>query len=302
MAEEHNNKPKHAKFIIAILIATAVSLLVAAAGSSGGARTQIAGMDLPVLMFCVLLSFAINWLMFLPSFLAQTEHYFDLTGSLTFITIALSALLLTADLDSRSILLASLICLWALRLGSFLFLRVKRDGSDGRFDTIKPVFSRFLLTWTLQALWVFVTSAAALTAITGGIRVPLGAFAWAGLTLWVIGMLIEITADIQKRHFRAAAGNKDRFITTGLWAWSRHPNYFGEILIWIGVALIALPVLSGWQYATMISPIFVVLLLTRISGIPMLEARAEKRWGDDETYQAYKARTPVLLPRPPKAA
>ena len=302
MAEEQNNKPKHAKFMIAILVATVVSLLVAAAGSAGGARTQIAGITLPVLMFCVLLSFAINWLMFLPSFLAQTEHYFDLTGSLTFITVALSALLLTGDLDARSVRLASLICLWALRLGSFLFLRVKKDGSDGRFDAIKPVFSRFLLTWTLQALWVFVTSAAALAAITGGIRVPLGVLAWVGLALWVIGMLIEMTADIQKRRFRANPANKDQFINTGLWAWSRHPNYFGEILLWSGVALIALPVLSGWQYVTLISPVFVVMLLTRISGIPMLEARADKRWGDDSAYQAYKARTAVLIPRPPKAA
>ncbi|ALO44990.1 DUF1295 domain-containing protein [Pseudohongiella spirulinae] len=301
MAEEQNNKPKHAKFMIAILVATVVSLLVAAAGSAGGARTQIAGITLPVLMFCVLLSFAINWLMFLPSFLAQTEHYFDLTGSLTFITVALSALLLTADLDARSVLLASLICLWALRLGSFLFLRVKKDGSDGRFDPIKPVFSRFLLTWTLQALWVFVTSAAALTAITGGIRIPLGMLAWTGLILWVIGMLIEMTADTQKRRFRANPDNKGKFIASGLWAWSRHPNYFGEILLWIGIALIALPVLSGWQYVTLISPVFVVLLLTRISGIPMLEARADKRWGNDSGYLSYKEKTSILVPLPPKA-
>ena len=100
--------------------------------------------------------------------------------------------------------------------------------------------------------------------------------------------------------FRADPANEGRFITTGLWAWSRHPNYFGEILLWAGIALIAFPVLQGAQLATLISPVFVFVLLTRISGVPLLESRGKKRWGDEPAYQEYKARTPVLWPRPPR--
>jgi steroid 5-alpha reductase family enzyme len=296
----HSNQPRQGKFFIFIAIATLLAALIAIAAGQGGASTSIAGIELTVVMLCAVVAFAVNWLIFVPSFLAQTEHYFDLTGGLTFITVALIALFQTPDIDYRSLLLAMLICIWALRLSSFLFLRVKQDGSDGRFDAIKPNFGRFMLTWTLQAFWVFVTSAAALAAITGGLRAPMDTVAWAGLAMWVIGMLIEMRADRQKRTFRKKPENDGRFITTGLWAWSRHPNYFGEIVLWLGVTLIALPVLSGWQYVTLVSPVFVVLLLTRVSGIPMLEARADKRWGHDAEYQAYKARTSLLIPRPPK--
>jgi steroid 5-alpha reductase family enzyme len=117
------------------------------------------------------------------------------------------------------------------------------------------------------------------------------------LFVWIVGFTVEVVSDRQKRRFRQDPANAGRFITTGLWAWSRHPNYFGEIVLWLGIALIALPALSGWQYVTLISPLFVYLLLSRVSGIPPLESRAEERWGNDPEFQAYKARTPVLFPR-----
>jgi steroid 5-alpha reductase family enzyme len=130
---------------------------------------------------------------------------------------------------------------------------------------------------------------------------PLGAFAALGTLAWAAGFVIEVVSDGQKRRFRDDPANRGRFIQSGLWAWSRHPNYFGEILLWSGIAMVALPALSGWQHATLISPIFVYVLLTRISGIPMLESRARKRWGDEPEYRAYKARTPSLLLRRPRA-
>jgi steroid 5-alpha reductase family enzyme len=128
-----------------------------------------------------------------------------------------------------------------------------------------------------------------------------GALAALGTAVWIAGFAIEAIADRQKGIFRADPANRDRFIATGLWAWSRHPNYCGEITLWIGVALIAVPALSGWQLVTLISPLFVYVLLTRISGIPLLESRSDEKWGDDSEYQAYKAHTPVLWLRPPSS-
>ncbi len=121
-----------------------------------------------------------------------------------------------------------------------------------------------------------------------------------GIVVWVAGFAIEVIADQQKSTFKRNPANAGRYITTGLWAWSRHPNYFGEITLWTGIAIIALPILEGWRWVTLISPVFVFLLLTRVSGIPMLEARGKKRWGDEEAYQAYTRNTPVLVPRPPR--
>jgi len=109
-----------------------------------------------------------------------------------------------------------------------------------------------------------------------------------------------VVADRQKSHFKADSQNDGRFINTGLWSWSRHPNYFGEIVLWIGVAVITLPVLQGWQWLTLISPVFITLLLTRISGVPMLEARADEKWGGQEDYEIYKRSTSVPIPWPPK--
>ena len=198
----------------------------------------------------------------------------------------------------RSPVEEALVAIWAVRLGSFLFRRIRADGVDGRFDALKPDFLRFLMTWTLQGLWVYITYAAGLAAMTSVNNVPIDAWAIAGAGLWMIGFWIEVTADRQKTAFRAVPENRDKFINTGLWAWSRHPNYFGEILLWCGIMLIAIPVLEGMQYATLISPIFVIVLLTKISGVRMLENRAEKLWGNDPEYQQYKAKTPTLIPLP----
>ena len=280
--------------LIALLVVILVGLGVAWAGSQGGASA----FGIPIFAFSVGLVFLIQWLGFIAAYLLQTEKFFDLTGSITYISVTIIAVLLSPMVDGRSILLLVLVVIWAGRLGTFLFRRIQRAGKDARFDDIKPSFIRFLNTWTLQGLWVTFTSAAALAAITTATRKELGLFALIGFLVWAFGFAIEATADAQKNRFRADPENKGKFIHTGLWARSRHPNYFGEIVLWIGVAVIALPILRGWQWVTLISPIFVTLLLTRISGVPMLEKRADEKWGGQEDYEAYKARTPVLILRP----
>ncbi len=279
--------------LILFPILVLIGVLVALAGSQGGAA--IAGM--PVFALVVGLAFLIQWLVFIPSYRMQTEKFFDLTGSLTYISLTLMAALLSANLDIRSLLLAALVIAWALRLGTFLFRRVHKAGKDDRFDEIKPSFFRFLNVWTIQALWVTFTAAAALVAITTSVRKELDLFAIVGALVWVFGFAIEVAADSQKSRFNADPSNKGKFIQTGLWSRSRHPNYFGEIVLWIGIAIIALPVLQGWQWVALISPIFVTLLLTRVSGIPLLEKKADQKWGGQAEYEEYKKRTPVLIPR-----
>jgi steroid 5-alpha reductase family enzyme len=280
--------------LIAFPAVILIGLGIAWAGSMGGASV----LGIPIFALSVGLAFAIQWLAFILAYLLQTESFFDLTGSLTYISVTVVALLLSPVVDGRSILLLALVAIWAARLGAFLFRRIRKAGKDTRFDEIKPSFIRFLNTWTLQGLWVTFTLAAALAAITATTRKELDVFAVIGFLVWVFGFAFEVTADTQKSRFRADPNNKGKFIHTGLWSWSRHPNYFGEIVLWVGVAIIALPVLRGWQWVTLISPVFVALLITRISGVPLLEKQADERWGGQEEYEAYKERTPVLIPRP----
>lgn len=278
---------------------TLAAIAVGAGIALAGAQSSALWHGWPLFVLCALWAYTVQWVIFVPSFLAHTEHYFDLTGSLTYLSVTAFALW-AGNGDMRATVIAVLVAIWALRLGSFLFMRVKQDGSDGRFDELKFSLPRFLMTWTLQGLWVFLTLAAALAAMTSAASVPMGPVAWVGVALWVLGFAIEATADAQKRKFKTDPANAGRFITTGLWAWSRHPNYFGEITLWFGIALIASETLTGWSWVTMISPVFVFILLNYISGVPLLESRGKKRWGDDPAYQAYKARTPVLVPRMPK--
>ncbi len=281
------------KALFVLLILIVIGSLFALAGSQGGAL--FAG--IPLFALLVGFAFLIQWLVFIPSFFQQTEKFFDLTGSLTYISMATIAVLLTPGADARSYLLCVLVLIWAIRLGTFLFGRIKRAGKDDRFDEIKPNFLRFLTVWTIQALWVTFTIAAALIAITAASKKELDLFAILGLLIWLAGFTIEVTADNQKRRFSSDPANKGKFIQTGLWSRSRHPNYFGEILLWVGIVIIALPVFQGWQWVALISPFFVALLLTRVSGVPLLEKKADTKWGGQPDYETYKKNTPVLIPK-----
>jgi len=277
------------------LLAAAVGIGIALAGSQSSVKV----LGLPIFSLAIVAVFLIQWVAFIIAFIQKSERFFDLTGSLTYISVTTLSVFLIPEIDNRSVLLLVLVVIWATRLGTFLFTRIQRVGRDDRFDEIKVSFSRFLLTWTIQGLWVTLTAAAALGAITSTNQKPLGWIGLVGFVVWAVGFFFELLADVQKSAFKANPENKVKFIQTGLWAWSRHPNYFGEIVIWIGVAIIALPVLRGWALLTLISPLWVFLQLTIISGVPMLEKKAEKRWGDQADYQRYKASTPVLIPRPP---
>ena len=277
--------------VLAIGTAILIGVLVAFAGSFGGLRWG----GFPIFAWGALLVFLVQWVVFVPSWFGHTEHFFDLTGSLTYLAVVALTLVTRGSVTSYSLLVAAMVAVWALRLGAFLTTRVRAAGSDTRFDAMKYRFAWFLMTWTLQGLWVLLTAAAALAAITSPEDRQVDALALLGVAIWVFGFGIEVTADEQKRRFRARPENLNRFIATGLWAKSRHPNYVGEILLWFGVSVAAFPALSGWSMVTLVSPFFVWLLLTRVSGVPLLEASADRRWAGDPEYEAYKVATPTLL-------
>jgi steroid 5-alpha reductase family enzyme len=281
-------------------IGVPIVILIAAGLAWAGSQGSAEAFGLPIYALSVAIAFIIQWIAFIPAFVNQTEAFYDLTGSITYTLVVILAAVLSPVQDGRTWLLVGIVVIWAARLGSFLFLRIRAAGEDRRFREIKPSFPRFLLTWSIQGLWVSFSLAAVLAAITTTVRADLGVFAIVGALIWLSGFAIEVIADQQKSRFKADPANEGRFIRSGLWSWSRHPNYFGEIVLWIGVMIIALPVLRGWQWVALISPVFITLLLTRISGVPMLEKRADEKWGGQPDYEAYKANTSVLIPIPSK--
>ena len=284
------------KSLIGIAVSLIIATLILLAGSQGSLSLQ----GLPLFAVCGAIGFILHWAIFIPSYAFQTEHYFDLTGSISYIATVIVAVVFNPSLDIRDLIICAMILVWAVRLGSFLFWRIKKDGQDKRFIVMKTKFTWFLLTWTLGGLWVLVTMAAGLAALTSNTTVELGILGCVGIVLWLFGFTVEVVADNQKTQFKKDLNNRDRFIATGLWSWSQHPNYFGEITLWLGLTLLTFPVLSGWQLVTLISPIFVYFLLTQVSGIPTLDRLAKQKWGSDSDYAAYVQTTSKLILSPPK--
>ena len=276
-----------------ILLAVGLPLAVTGLANPSGATIN----GWPAAPTLALGAFVIQWLAFIPARLLQTERFYDLTGSATYIAVTLGAVVTASESTGAQKLIAIMIFIWAGRLGSFLFRRIHAAGGDQRFDQIKVSSSRFFIAWTLQGTWVVMTSCAAVAAILSPEQPPLGFVYIVGALMWVTGFVIEVIADRQKSRFREDPANVGQFICTGLWARSRHPNYFGEILLWSGITMMAVPYLSGSQWVVVVSPLFVYALLTRISGIPTLAKRGQQLWGEDPAYQAYLSNTPRLFPR-----
>ena len=251
-----------------------------------------------IVLNAVILAFLIQWVAFIPAYLFQTEKFYDLTGSLTYLTVIWFVYLSSnqvGEVNFQNLIVTVLISIWAIRLGSFLFSRIHKDGEDKRFRSIKTSPSQFFMTWTLQGMWVSICSMCAITGISSSEGLVLNPLFYLGFILFVIGFSIEVIADHQKTVFRAIKENKDKFISTGLWSKSQHPNYFGEILLWSSIAMMSFSSLSGTQYLTMISPIFTYVLLVYISGVRMLDDMGNKKWGHLEEYRTYKKNTPMLF-------
>lgn len=284
-------------FILVALICVLIPSSIAYAISDNSLLIN----DVPVIYYCIAISYIIHWIVFIPSYLQKTEKFYDFTGMIAYLSIIGFALYqkkqILGTIDFDSMLIGILISVWTLRLGMFLFYRVFKVGEDDRFETVKTSASRFFIWFTVSGLWVSLTSIAAINILTTKIDHNNYYFVYLGALVWLFGFLFEVISDYQKMKFKNIPDNKNKFIDTGLWSLSRHPNYFGEIILWIGIFIITLPSISGTDYITIISPIFVYFLLNKISGINLLEIKAQKRWGDLESYKAYRSKTPQLIPK-----
>jgi steroid 5-alpha reductase family enzyme len=281
------------KNIIAITAFLICIVLINIAGQN--IEIEIRGMN--AFTFILIIAVLLQVFFFLPSFLLKTEKYYDLVGSLTYITTISLAYFSVENKTMIDSIIYFYVMVWASRLGIYLFRRVRNDGKDVRFEKAKRHFFWFLQYWMGQALWVSLTACAAIIAILSPEEDTLPVLAIVGMVLWISGFTIESISDYQKRVFRKENNPSESFIHTGFWARSRHPNYFGEITLWTGIAVIALNTLNGIEYITLISPVFVYILLTRMSGVNLLERIADERYGHLEEYQRYKRNTPVLVPK-----
>lgn len=251
-----------------------------------------------IVMQAIMLAFLIQWVAYIPAYIFQTEKFYDLTGSLTYLTVIWFVFFSSNNLSGlniQNLIVVTLISVWAIRLGTFLFGRIHKDGEDKRFRTIKTSASQFFMTWTLQGMWVSICTMCAITAISSSQGIIANALFYLGLAFFIVGFAIEVVSDQQKSAFRAVPENKEKFITSGLWSKSQHPNYFGEILLWSAIALLSISSLNGTQYLTLISPIFTYVLLVYISGVRMLDDMGNKKWGHLEEYKEYKRNTPTLF-------
>ena len=242
--------------------------------------------------------FLVHLLVFIPALIGQSEKAYDLTGSFCFVSsTGLLLYLQWFKLDARALYLGIMVVVWSVRLGWYLGKRVFAVGKDRRFDSIKKDFYTYLMTWLLSALWVYITAGCAWAALLSETPKPLGAWGWGCCCLWAVGFVVEVLADWQKQQFRLRHNTQKEFISTGLWAYSRHPNYAGEIVMWFAIAGLAAPTLQGWQVFLLGSPLLVYYLIRYISGVNLLEAQAEKKFGHRKDYQQYQTRVPILWPR-----
>ena len=252
--------------------------------------------EIKIVKDAILIAFLIQWVLFIPAYIFQTEKFYDLSGSLTYISVVSFCFYSNYEssrINLGNVIISLLIIMWAVRLGSFLFIRIKKAGEDIRFREIKKSPSRFFMTWTLQGMWVSLCSACALAGIANGIEI--NSYFYSGIVVFIIGFTTEIIADNQKSKFRKDPNNRDKFISSGLWKHSRHPNYLGEITLWLGISIISFSSLAGWQLITLISPIFTYLLLVYVSGIRILDYNGNKKWGHLDSYKDYRKNTPRLI-------
>lgn len=235
-----------------------------------------------------------NLALFLPAYFFRTDKLTDISYALTFIILAMYGLF-AGGVTASKLVVVAMVVIWAIRLGAYLLYRIHKMGRDKRFDERRNNFLSFGSFWLLQGVTVWVVLIATLLFLQN-INPVLTWFSFVGILIWLFGLVVESLADWQKFQFISNKANKGKWIASGVWRYSRHPNYFGEILVWVGVYL---TVVSAFSPSTgllgLLSPAYITLLLLFVSGVPLLEKSADKKWGDNPKYQEYKRKTSVLV-------
>jgi steroid 5-alpha reductase family enzyme len=247
------------------------------------------------ILYTLLVSIGINLVMFVPAFIFKTDKVTDISYAVTFAVVAISGYIRSEQTTLHKIILA-LVLLWSFRLGTFLFIRINKMKKDVRFDGMREHFFKFLQFWLLQGGTVFVVMlAASLGFMQKDTTVTL--LTYAGIIIFVKGLAIEATADSQKFSFNGKLANKGKWIDVGIWRASRHPNYLGEMMVWIGMYFVVAPSLAAGNLLwALISPLYIIILLLFVSGVPLLEKSANKKWGSDPAFKKYKSEVPSVLP------
>ncbi|MGC9312440.1 MAG: DUF1295 domain-containing protein [Sediminispirochaetaceae bacterium] len=253
------------------------------------------------ILFSLIFSFAVNTFFFVFAAAFKTDKVTDISYSLSFFLLTLFLLLAAgAPLSYHKGLVSAAILLLSARLGGYLLYRIIKIGKDARFDDKRGNFVNFLKFWVLQATVVWLVMLPFSLYITSPSDGGTLFFTLVGMVLFALGLLIEAISDVQKFRYRSRLENNTHWVDTGLWKYSRHPNYFGEMLVWWGLFIVVIPSLRGFGWLTVLGPLSITLLLLFVSGIPLLEKSADRKYGDNPEYLAYKESTSLLFPLPPR--
>lgn len=248
-----------------------------------------------IILQSLFISLLIQVFFFIIATINKTDKVTDLSYGLTFIFIALISFIGSGQ-ELFHWLLFAMIVIWGIRLSSYLFIRIMKIKVDERFNKIRNSFVEFGKFWLLQAISVWIITLPA--AVSFSQSSSLNMWSMLGAIIWLTGLIIETSADIQKFQYKNNPKNKNRWTDAGLWKYSRHPNYFGEMLCWWGVFLFCLPTFNNYQFLTIVGPMFITFLLLFVSGVPPLEKRYLSKFGDNQDFQEYLKNTNLLIPLP----
>lgn len=221
----------------------------------------------------------------------------DVAYGTGFVVIAIS-MMLYSTLEPIRYIVASLVIIWGIRLTYTIAKRKVNKPEDWRYTQMRNNWGNnykqkaFINVFMLQGLLILIISAPIL--VVANYYRPFGIIQTIGLLVWITGFLIEFFADYQLKSFISSKNNHGKILQSGLWKYSRHPNYFGEVLQWWGLWLIVFMLPFGWL-AT-VSPLTITVLILFVSGVPLLE----KKYKSNRNYQNYAKRTSIFVPRPPK--
>ena len=253
-----------------------------------------------IFLLVAAINFSLQVVCGIISIVLGTEFFFDFVGSITFVLCAITSYIHVegSSVEEFQMIQAVCICLWAGKLGIFLLSRVIKSGGDKRFIEIKKSKSRFFKVWLVQGIWVYLNMLPSLFVFSATKMNPdLIVLSLVGWVIYAFGLIFETVADFQKTVFRNKSENENRFITSGLWSLSRHPNYFGEILLWYGLFIASIPFLSSpVAMLSVLCPTLTALQIIYYSGVPLLEVPSLKKWGDDPKYIEYIKTTSCIIP------